>query len=114
MSEVVFNPYIENAVKLNTAEVDRHVDATPIVYYGEAPLDASADARLNFPAIKVEDESGRTDYSVLICGDLDSAKRVLVKTMSWSEHPGRGFEALRESLVADSDKGIYTTGDYAI
>jgi len=110
MSEVLFNPYIGNAAKLEPAEVDRHVAAMPIVYYGETPEGTTADARLNFPPIEVEDNSEKTDYSVLISGDLDTAKRVLVKTMSWSEHPGRGFEALRESLVADSEKGIATVG----
>ncbi len=110
MSEVPFNPYIENAGKLETAEVDRHVATTPIVYYGEMPEGTTAEARLNFPAIEVEDDSGKTNFSVLISGDLDAAKRILVKPMSWSEHPGRGFEALRENLVADSEKGIVTVG----
>jgi len=109
MSEI-FNPYIENAEELEAAEVDRHVAATPIVYYGEIPKGTTAEARLNFPAIEIEDDSGKTNFSVLISGDLDAAKRILVKSMSWAEHPGRGFEALRESLVADSEKGIAVIG----
>lgn len=110
MSETTFNPYIENATKLEAKEVDRHVASTPIVYYGETPESAIGGGRLNFPPIEVEDNSGKTNFSVLICGDLATARRIMVKAASWSDHPGRGFEALRESLVADSEKGIAIIG----
>ncbi len=110
MPETTFNPYIENTTKLGVEEVDRHVANTPIVYYGEIPEDTATEGKLNFPPIEVEDDSGKTKFSVLICGDLATARRIMVKTVSWSDHPGRGFEALRESLVADSKKGIATIG----
>jgi len=54
-----------------------------------------------YPAIEVKDDSGTAKYSLLISGDLANAKKLVVRPMSWSDHPGRGFEALREALIAD-------------
>lgn len=109
--EVPFQPYIENAQPLTAEAVDSHVTNRPIAYYGALPEGTSADGRDNHPPIVVEDDSGPTDFSVLISGDLSAVKKVLVKPMSWSEHPGRGFEALREATISDrQDDGLAVVG----
>jgi hypothetical protein len=106
-----FNPYIEGANHdLNRLEVDDHVQKLSIVYYGEMPAGLETVARENHPAIEVVDNSGESKFSVLISGDLSKAKIILVKTMSWSDHPGRGFEALREALIADNEAALAVVG----
>jgi pimeloyl-ACP methyl ester carboxylesterase len=105
------NPYyVEGAVPLSAETVDAHVAQTPVVYYGETPEGVETKFRLNFPPIEVEDKSGKSNYSVLIAGDLTKATRILVKPMSWSEHPGRGFEALRETMIADDEQNLVVVG----
>ena len=101
---------VEGATSLCAEVVDEHVAKTPVVYYGETPECAETKARLNFDPIEIEDKSGKSAYSVLIAGDLHNAKRVLIKPMSWSEHPGRGFEALRETLIADTKQDLVVVG----
>lgn len=110
MSETVFHPYINGAKELTAQEIDEHVARVPVSYYGEIPEGATADGRSNHPAIEVEDDSGTTRYSVLISGDLMSARKILIKAMSWSEHPGRGFEALREALISDQLENLAVIG----
>jgi hypothetical protein len=109
--EAPLQPYIENAQPLTAEAVDSHVANRPIAYYGIMPEGTSAEGRDNHPPIVIEDESGPTDYSVLISGDLSNVRRVLVRPMSWSEHPGRGFEALREATISDrQDDGLAVVG----
>ena len=109
--ETPFQPYIENARPLTAEAVDSHVANRPIAYYGIMPESATAEGRDNHPPIVIEDESGRTDYSVLISGDLLDVSKVLIKPMAWSEHPGRGFEALREATISDrQDGGLAVVG----
>ncbi|HET9850751.1 MAG TPA: hypothetical protein VFP35_03990 [Candidatus Saccharimonadales bacterium] len=105
-----FQPYIDGAKPLLGEEIDRKVAQTSVVYYGEMPDGLETIARENHPAIEVEDTSGNSKYSVLISGDLASAKTVLVKAMAWSDHPGRGFEALREALIADDNSRLAVIG----
>jgi hypothetical protein len=105
-----FNAYVDGAKRLLGEDVDRHVESTRIVYYGEMPTDLQTAARENYPAIEVPDDSGTAKYSVLISGDLPAAKTVLIKAMSWSDHPGRGFEALREALIADEKEHLAVVG----
>lgn len=78
------------------------------VYYGETPEDAPVSSRLNAPegAYSYEDDSGETKISALISGDLKSAKKILITSMAWSDHPGRGFEALRELLSANDEMAV--------
>ncbi len=104
-NEVPLQPYIYNAQPLTAEAVDNHVANRPIAYYGIMPEGATAEGRDNHPPIVIEDESGPTDYSVLISGDLQDVNRILIKSMSWSEHPGRGFEALREATISDRQDG---------
>jgi hypothetical protein len=111
--EELATPYIDSAVELTRSEVDSHVANTPIYYYGEIPdkhSKAEFSARNNFSERIVEDDSGKTAYSVLVSGDLRSAKRILIKAMSWSDHPGRDFEGLREALIADQDESVAVIG----
>jgi hypothetical protein len=110
MAETIFHPYINGAKELTAQEIDKHVARVPVSYYGEIPEGATAEGRSNHPAIEVEDDSGITRYSVLISGDLATAKKILVKAMSWSEHPGRGFEALREALISDPSESLTVIG----
>jgi len=107
-----FQPYINGAKRLLGADIDSHVDRmTPhIVYYGETPEGISTPNRLNKHAIEVQDDSGVTQYGVLMSGDLVTAKTILVKAMPWSDDPGRGFEALREALIADPDEHLAVVG----
>jgi hypothetical protein len=108
--KIPFNAYVDGAKRLMAEEVDSHVADTRIAYYGEMPDDIETVARVNHPAIEVQDDSGTSKYSVLISGNLLDAKTVLVKAMSWSDHPGRGFEALREALIADEDEKLAVAG----
>lgn len=110
MTESVFNPYLSNAEPLSAREIDSHVKNLRIAYYGEMPSGFETVERHNHPAIEVPDDSGLTKYSVLVSGDLANAKTVLVKAMAWSDHPGRGFEALREALIADDDQKLAVVG----
>lgn len=107
-----FQPYIDGARRLLAEDVDAHVERLQlhIAYYGEMPQGTETSFRENHPAIEVQDDSGVYKYSVLISGDLLGAKKVLVRPMSWSDHPGRGFEALREALVADPDQHLAVVG----
>ena len=105
-----FEPYIAGAKRLIAEDVDKRVGETQIVYYGEMPEGLETVSRTNHPAIEVPDDSGSAKYSVLMSGNFLSAKTVLIKAMSWSDHPGRGFEALREVLVADEKEGLAVIG----
>jgi hypothetical protein len=97
-----FNPFLNNVEPLTEVEVEEHLKSLPITYFGETPPDANPTLRHNFPPIEITDENGdKYPYSVLISGDLSTAKRILIKGMSWSDHPGRGFEGLREAMIAD-------------
>lgn len=108
--EIPFNAYVDGAQRLIAEDVDSHVESTQISYYGEMPADIKTLARANHPSIEIQDDSGISDYSVLISGNLMTADKVLVKAMSWSDHPGRGFEALREALIADNNEKLAVVG----
>lgn len=115
MTEAEFTPYIDGAEPIAHTEIydeiyDDVLKMPRIVYYGETPEGVETPLRDNKDPIIIEDSAGETPYSVLISGDLKTAKTVLVKAMAWSDHPGRGFEALREALIADPSNGLAVIG----
>src|SRR3954471_2089780 len=105
-----FDPYINGALPLSQQEVDRHIERTPISYYGITPPGVEAIGRNNNEPITWEEDDGEVAYSVLVCGDISNAKRILIKGMSWTDNPGRGFEGLREALIADTDERLAVVG----
>jgi hypothetical protein len=106
-----FDPYLKNVEPLTKDEVEEHLKSLPIVYFGETPPDSNPSLRQNFPPIEIIDENGeKYPYSVLISGDPSAAKKILIKGMSWSDHPGRGFEALREAMIADPKDELAVIG----
>jgi hypothetical protein len=111
MSEkIAFDPYLKDVERLHKLDTDQHVAKTKVAYYGEMPDGYITASRINNPPVEVQDDSGLAKYSVLISGDLVTAKTVLVKPMAWSDHPGRGFEALRETLIADDKEKLAVVG----
>lgn len=101
-----FKPYIPGVEALSKNEVEAHLKDLKIVYYGETPEGLDTPQRENRFPIEVEGYP----YSVLISGDLITAKKILVKAMSWSDHPGRGFEGLREAMIADPSEKLAVIG----
>jgi hypothetical protein len=106
---MAFSPYIEGVHPLSASKIDLHVQSLPISYYGIS-LTSEADQRINSGPICIEDNSESYPYSTLLSGNPAEADKILIKAMSWSDHPGRGFESLREAMIADPANKLAVVG----